>query len=209
MLRRALFGRSNLRLILALAPALVLGTIAVSMSDNVASPGLRFVLLLVTISCVSMMAWRVGAAALGGSLTRAHGLPHRLGAVAGDRKHAAIDRETGLHAEWYFRLRVEEEIARAKRYDQSFTVVAVRARDGSTSDIARIPLNGSMREVDFAGSVGPTLVLCLPNTVRSGAWHLIGRITAAVDDVDLRVREYPADGPTLNALLHDGESRAA
>src|SRR5690242_16005837 len=113
----------NLRLLAALAPGLVLGTIAVALADSVEPSGMRFLMLLLAVGSVAAMSWRVGAATLGGTLTRAHGLPVRLKAIANDSRRITFDRETGLHVEWYFRLRADEEIARAKRYNQPFTVL--------------------------------------------------------------------------------------
>ena len=107
----------NYRLLVALAPGLLLGTIAVAMADSVASPLIRFALVVATIGSVAAMSWRVGAAALGGTLSRAHGLPDRLKLVTGESKRTTFDRETGLHMEWYFRLRVDEEIARESSDD--------------------------------------------------------------------------------------------
>ena len=143
--------QGNYRLLIALAPGLLLGTIAVAMADNVASPGLRFALIVVAIGSVAAMSWRVGAAALGGTLTRAHGLPDRLKMVTGDSKRTTFDKETGLHMEWYFRLRVDEEIARSKRYNQPFTILTVTSPERQTLDAARITMRQWLREVDFAG----------------------------------------------------------
>jgi hypothetical protein len=201
VLRRTMLGQINLRLVIALAPALLLGGTAVVVADRVVEPGLRFALLFTTVICIAMMAWRVGAAAMGGSLTRAHGLPQRLSAIAGAAKHPPVDRRTGLHAEWYFRLRVDEEVARAARHGRPFTLVVISPRKGSRVDVSSITLDGLVRQLDFAGIVTGSLLVCLPNTERGSAWHVIDRVTALIQQLDVRVVEYPRDGPSLNALL--------
>jgi hypothetical protein len=198
-----MFHRANLRLLVALGPSLVLGTIAVALAADLDPVSLRFTLLLLAVGSVASMSWRVGAAALGGTLTRAHGLPHRLKSIANDTRRPTFDRETGLHAEWYFRLRADEEIARSKRYNQPFTILRIGAKSRSELDAPRVAMTDWLREVDFAGDLGNTLAICLPNTSRSGAWPVIARLTEITQGVDVIVTEYPADGSTLSALLQE------
>jgi hypothetical protein len=197
----------NFRLLIALAPGLLLGTIAVAMADNVASPSLRFGLIVVAIGSVAAMSWRVGAAALGGTLSRAHGLPDGLMMVGGESKRTTFDRDTGLHMEWYFRLRVDEEIARARRYGTPFTVLTVTAAERQTLDAARITMKQWLREVDFAGDLGDMVALCLPNTARPGAEPVIERLTGVVQGLQVTASEYPSDGPTVSKLLREEEWR--
>ena len=184
-------------------PGLVLGTIAVALAADLDPVSLRFTLLLLAVGSVAAMSWRVGAAALGGTLSRAHGLPSRLKTIASDTRRQTFDRETGLHAEWYFRLRADEEIARAKRYNQPFTILRIGAKSRRELDAPRSAMTDWLREVDFAGDLGDTLAICLPNTSRSGAWPVIARLTEIAQGVDVVVTEYPADGPTLSALLQE------
>ncbi len=199
--------RPDLRLILALAPGLLLGTIAVAIASVVEPASRRFVLELLAVGSVAAMSWRVGAAALGGTISRAHGVPNRLQAVTSDHRRITFDRDTGLHEEWYFRLRAEEEIARAKRYGQPFTIVNVIGRSNEALDAPRIEIRHWLREVDFAGDLGDVIAVCLPNTTRSGAWPVVERLTTLAQDVDVTLTEYPADGQTLSALVGGAQWR--
>jgi hypothetical protein len=187
---------------LALAPALFLGTIAVALAENVEPADWRFVLLFTAVGAVAACSWRVGAAALGGTITRAHGVPRRLSLVAhSERLTPMLDRETGIYADWYFRLRIDEEIARAQRYGQAFTLIGIGADSPEALAAVRQLAQESLREVDFAGDLGDRLALCLPNTSRSGAWRVAVQLTETTGDLQLHLAEYPADGATLGALL--------
>ena len=57
--------RPDLRLMIALAPPLVLGTIAVALAENTPRADWRFVLLFIAVGAVAAGSWRVGAEALG------------------------------------------------------------------------------------------------------------------------------------------------
>lgn len=200
-------GKFNSRLLLALAPGLLLGSLAMVIADHVEPASTRFILQFVAIGSVAAMSWRVGAAALGGTITRAHGLPDRLKLVANDHRRATFDRETGLHTEWYFRLRVEEEIARAKRYRQPFSVIMVAAGQRQALDAVRITMKQWLREADYAGDLGEVLALCLPNTDRTAAASVVQRLTSLVEGLHVSLAEYPADGSDLATLLGEEDVR--
>jgi hypothetical protein len=196
--------RTNLRLLLALAPVLLLGTIAVALSENIKPVDWRFLLLFIAVGSVAAASWRVGAAALGGTITRAHGVPHRLSLVArSERRHPLANHETGLHTDWYFRLRVEEEIARARRYGQPFTIVSIKTHTAAEMTAIGLTLAEELRQTDFAGDLGHLVAACLPNTTRSSAWSLVSRLTEVMRGVELRLSEFPEDGETLAGLLDD------
>jgi GGDEF domain-containing protein len=202
-----MIGRLNPRLFVALAPGLVLGVIAIVMADQVEPASTRFILQFLAIGSIADMSWRVGAAALGGTITRAHGLPERLKLVTSDHRRTTFDHETGLHSEWYFRLRVDEEIARARRYSQPFSLIMVAATSRKVLDVVRITMKQWLREVDYAGDLGDVLALCLPNTDRASAEAVVQRLTSLVEGVHVSLAEYPVDGATLAALLGEEDSR--
>ena len=195
-----MIGRLNPRLLVALAPGLVLGLLAIVMADQVEPASARFILQFLAIGAIADMSWRVGAAALGGTITRAHGLPERLKLVTSDHRRTTFDHETGLHSEWYFRLRVEEEIARARRYSQPFSIIMV-AGSRKVLDVVRITMKQWLREVDYAGDLDDVLALCLPNSDRASGEVVVQRLTSLVEGVHVSLAEYPIDGATLAALL--------
>jgi hypothetical protein len=196
-------GKLNPRLFLALAPGLLLGSLAILLADHVEPASARFILQFLAIGSVADMSWRVGAAALGGAITRSHGLPERLKLVANDHRRSTFDRVTGVHEEWYFRLRIDEEIARAKRYGQEFSLIMVVSPSRQVLDAVRVTMKQWLREVDYAGDLGDVLALCLPNTRSASAAPVLERLTTLVDGLHASVSEYPSDGTTLDALLGD------
>ena len=113
------------------------------------------------------------------------------------------NQQTGLHADWYFKLRVDEEIARSKRYNLPFTVIGVRSDSAEMLQAVRTITADALREVDFAGDLGHQVALCLPNTSRSGAWNVVARLTEVAKGLDIQLSEYPIDGSTLSSLLED------
>lgn len=202
-----MIGKMNVRLLVAVAPALVLGSLAIMIADHVEPASTRFILQFLAIGAVADMSWRVGAAALGGTITRAHGLPDRLKLIATDHRRRTFDRETGLHAEWYFRLRVEEEIARSKRYRLPFSVIVLTSPSRQVLDAVRITMKQWLRETDYAGDLGDILALCLPNTHKTSAETVTQRLTALVEGIHVSLAEYPDDGATVSALLGEEDKR--
>ncbi len=202
-----MIGKFNPRLLLSLAPGLALGSAAVVIADHVEPASTRFILQFLAIGSVAAMSWRVGAAAFGGTITRWHGLPERLRLVANNHRRTTFDRETGIHVEWFFRLRVEEEIARARRYDQSFSIIMVAAGTRQLLDVVRNALSQSLREIDYAGDLGEVLAVCLPNTGKESAQPVLQRLTNLAEGLHLSLAEYPSDGATLAALLGEEDTR--
>jgi GGDEF domain-containing protein len=202
-----MMDKFNPRLLIALAPAMLLGSIAILIADHVEPASTRFILQFTAIGSVAAMSWRVGAAALGGTIARAHRLPDRLRLITNDHRRTTFNKETGLHEEWYFRLRVEEEIARSKRYGQPFAVVMVAAGQRQVLDAVRITMKQWLRETDFAGDLGEALALCLPNTDKAAAEPVLARLTSLVEGLHVSLSEYPTDGASLAALLGEEDLR--
>jgi hypothetical protein len=194
--------QNNIRLMLALLPPLLLGTVAVALATNVSEPNWRVVMMFTAVGSVAAASWRVGAAALGGTIMRAHGVPGRLSMVAKrERRAPVLNEDTGLVSDWYFRLRIDEEIVRAQRYGQPFTIIEISASSPEALEAVRLIAQDALREVDFAGDLGEQVAVCLPNTSRSGAWAVVARLTEVAKGVDIKLSEFPVDGSTLVALM--------
>lgn len=127
--------------------------------------------------------------------------PPRLASIIGDKRRPIVDRESGLYVDWYFRLRVEEEIARAERFGQRFSVVSLPTFDVEGQPTSQT-VSGGLREVDYAGDLVETIAVVLPNTDAQGAriWserRLQGRFLPE----QIRISEFPADGNTSSQML--------
>lgn len=120
-------------------------------------------------------------------------------ALVRDGRRPIVDRESGLYVDWYLRLRIEEEIARAARFGQRFSVVRVPLPAGARAAAATM-LRRSLRHVDYAGELGDTLAVVLPNTTVEGAHTWRERFREVVPDT-ARMSEYPRDGQSVAALL--------
>ena len=104
------------------------------------------------------------------------------------------DEESGLYVDWFLRLRIDEEIGRAKRYDHTFAVLRLRTEGGReaardvTKDWLSDKIRSVLRQADLAallkdGSVG----IMLPNTKRSGAEKVQRRLAEALAPVGAQV----------------------
>lgn len=194
------------RSLLLLVPVLVAGAAAVAVAATIDVLVARSVLQTIAVAAFLAIAWYVGLS------DRNDGEPADIieissaqaTAMAADRRRPTFDRDTGLHANWYFRLRVEEEIVRATRYGQPLTLLCLTGTPAALRT-PRLALKRWLRQVDFAGDLGEVIAVVLPNTSRDGAATLAERIEAHVPEIDIRVAEYPADGTTLAQLLGDSE----
>jgi hypothetical protein len=125
--------------------------------------------------------------------------------VRADRRRPTFDRDTGLLAEWYFRQRFEEEIARAKRYGHALAAltIGIPAPTADAVETARLAARAYLRQVDFAGDLGSVIGICLPDTSREQSQVVVERLKELVPGITITAREYPADGETLSAMLNE------
>lgn len=116
-----------------------------------------------------------------------------------DRRNPILDRASGLFTDWYLRLRLEEEIARAERYGQRFSVVTVASDTPIDREVTR-SIGAALRHVDYAANLGPAVAIVLPNTNADGAAIWRDRLELA-ESLDVRINEFPTAGKTVAALL--------
>ncbi|HEY8172018.1 MAG TPA: hypothetical protein VIH21_02940 [Dehalococcoidia bacterium] len=193
--------------LITLLPVALFGAAAAVLASAIDVVALRVVLEIIVIVNIAWLGWYVADSAHERETSLQPLATQQVQAISADRRRPTFDRDTGLHAEWYFRLRVEEEIARSKRYGHGLSLLVFTAHSPEILEVARIATKQYLREVDFAGDLGEVIALCLPNTPRDGAEQVVGRLTKLVKQLDVRVAEYPADGETVNTLLGDAEWR--
>jgi RNA polymerase sigma-B factor len=132
---------------------------------------------------------------------------------------APADPETKLATESYFVERLSQEVERARRYPQQFSVLLLEpdARDASEEEhlaLARL-LRTNVRSIDLVAALrGPQFGLLLPHTGRE-ATVLAERIVRAVSTrlragegpmtVSIGVSIFPTNGRTVEALLSAAE----
>lgn len=195
---------------LMLAPAAALGALATLAASEVQAPLLRWALQIAALAAISLATWVVAWTAASSDAAIAPALtPQALQSLSGDRRLSVFDRETGLCAGWYFRLRTEEEIARAARYGQPFTMLTVKRTTENPLGVPLLALKQSLRQVDFAGDVGEVIAIVLPNTDREQAAVVATRLKSLSEDLEVRAAEYPNDATTVSALLGEEQWRAA
>jgi hypothetical protein len=121
-----------------------------------------------------------------------------------DRRLPTIERNSGFLAQWYFILRIEEEIRRAKRYGELFTVVTIETPTEQDHRAAVNFITRTLRQTDLAGEMGAQVGLLLVQTVGMGADVVIERIRAALPSAVLHATSYPNEGVTASELLGEG-----
>ena len=100
-----------------------------------------------------------------------------------------VDRTTGLFNDRFVRPVLEDELARAHRYQRNLGVLLIEANGAVAADEAlktmAAALAGTVRDVDTPGVLGrtpPQLLAILPDTDVAGTAHAANRVLAAVND---------------------------
>lgn len=100
-----------------------------------------------------------------------------------------VDRTTGLFNERFVRPVLEDELARAHRYQRNLGVLLVEAAETAAVDetlkAMAAALAGTVRDVDTPGVLSrnpPQLLAILPDTDVAGTAHAATRVLAAVND---------------------------
>jgi GGDEF domain-containing protein len=138
------------------------------------------------------------------------------------RRLAIYNPSTGLLAQWYFELRLDEEIARAKRYELPLVVLTLtgsqsEAESGEgpfgrgATETSRIA-SSVVRRTDLVGSVGfSEYAICLIHCDRAGAAPFVRRLMEALGDGDWRLglAVYPDDDRPGKELLELASMRSA
>jgi hypothetical protein len=199
--------------LMPLAPPLVIGFAAVTAASAFDAAGIRILLQCIAVGAATLMAWRAGIVTTRTRQWVAEdaptSTPESLSRFTVDRRRPTFDRDTGLCVNWYFRLRVEEEIARAERYHQPFTMITISAAAPATLENTRLAIKQALRAIDFAGDLGNKIAVLLPHTDRAGADIVASRLGRLAPRANIRVAQFPQDGTTVSHLLGDDEWRIA
>ncbi len=129
--------------------------------------------------------------------------PETVNALA-DRRLPTVERTTGLLAQWYFILRIEEEIRRAERYGQMFTVVSIETPTENGHREAVEYVTRTLRTTDLAGDMGEQITILLVQTAGVGSDVVIDRIRAALPSAAIHAMRYPDEGGSASELLGKG-----
>ena len=118
------------------------------------------------------------------------------------------DRESGFYADWYFRLRLQEELVRSQRFGQPCSLLLVESTQGRLTPEREKELFDTMatafRETDLVAHLGSLrFVVLLPNSSAEGAALTRERLLALLPegDVEAGVASYPDDGNDWRDLL--------
>jgi GGDEF domain-containing protein len=119
------------------------------------------------------------------------------------------DEDTGLYTDWYFRLRLQEEAERSKRYGLPFTVLLVKpmglpldAQAETAGEWFGDHVRDRLRRSDLAALLqDSSLGVLLPHTPRSTA--LQSRLAKAIGSTEARVGIacFPEDGDDAKELI--------
>jgi len=112
-----------------------------------------------------------------------------------------VDRTTGLFNERFVRPVLEDELARAHRYQRNLGVLLVEAAETTAVDetlkAMAAALAGTVRDVDTPGVMSrnpPQLLAILPDTDVAGTAHAARRVRAAVNDALKATNAHAAVG---------------
>jgi hypothetical protein len=177
------------------------GVIAAALAASVPQLPVRIAFEAIVAVATAVGVWRAGLAlapAFAKAESAAPAEPIDAVTYRRDRRNPIMDRDTGLFVDWYLRLRLEEEIARATRFDERFCVATFQSEPADRKAML-FGLKSSLRKVDYAAEVGGAVAVVLPNTQRPGAEVWRSRLPAAAQVASLV--QFPDDGKTVSELL--------
>ena len=118
---------------------------------------------------------------------------------------------TGLYTDWYFRLRLQEELERAKRYSVRFALLVLRpiglhvdAELTSAAGWFAEHIQRHLRRSDLPALLQDgSLAVIMPNTGRRAAATVQQRVTSELAAIEPQsgLACYPDDGEEVTALL--------
>jgi GGDEF domain-containing protein len=125
----------------------------------------------------------------------------------GNRILAIYEAETGLCADWYFRLRLQEEVGRSRRTGQPFALLLAEGRHKSGTKAGARLVEGmakTFRGTDIVGRLddlrfGVLLIGADAKGAQAARDRFLSRLPGR--DIRMRIATYPHDGEEWRALL--------
>jgi GGDEF domain-containing protein len=117
------------------------------------------------------------------------------------------DRETGFYADWYFRLRLQEELARSRRFNHPCALILAESKRGRLGKEQEAELfkaiTRSFRGTDIVAHMGNLrFAVLLTNTPRQGAEIARERLALSVGGgMDVGFACFPEDGDDWRSLV--------
>lgn len=186
-------------LVAALVGSAGLAVAAADLAGEIEHVSLRAGVEWLAIGGAVLVAWRATLLLARDAAVEHVGRVTALTSIAEGRRFSAADNR-GLYPAWYLRMRVAEEMARARRYGRAFSVVRVMPA-GSLDDAIGFVV-GRARAVDLAGEIAGQIVMLLPDTSAEAALALVHDIREAGHAV--HSASVPDDAATLDDLLGVG-----
>ncbi len=190
-----------------LAGAMILAVAGVAPVLAAASLLPTVLALPLVLGVMALVLW--AGSSLGGSLVQEG--PGRVDRVrmysSRTSRKSIYDLETGFCAEWYFHLRVEEEVARTMRSEQAFGLLLVEPRSKlGTAMRTRLllALERAFRAADLVGRLDDLRFgVLLPDSDHIGTSAARDRLQQLVgrDNICLRMMVHPHGGSDWRAFL--------
>lgn len=119
------------------------------------------------------------------------------------------DEDTGLYSEWYFKLRLEEEIDRAERHGTPLSVlvttslgVVQRGEDLTAGDLNVRAIRRQLRTWDIPALLRDgNLAIILPHTGQTTALEARLRKALVTRRAQIGIASYPVDGTDVDGLV--------
>lgn len=140
------------------------------------------------------------------------------------------DRLTGFYKEEVFTRKIEEELARTKRYGRSLMILCIepllpsQVRHDFLYPVMKRTgklIRHLIRSIDIPGRVSDKLFIALPETNRDGAMRVAEKVIEGIREVDLEpmvekklsplllvvgIASYPGDGEESRDLIRHAEA---
>jgi GGDEF domain-containing protein len=217
---RPLLRQNLLRVLLIAAPGLMAAVgILTATADNIALTALLNVIAGVIISSVLFMAVSVAASRVTEERVNLVRAAERGFWNARLEMVSIQDEESGLHTDWYFRLRLQEEIDRSKRYSLTFALLVIKPfAVHQEVDFASAKawfgdhIRRHLRRVDLPALLQDGSIAILMTSTKLASAHSVERrVRKDLAQIDPRtgIACFPVDGESVDDIITAASDAAA